>query len=304
MLAATTEENLLDYQLTADDIIHFIHTTQDCTSPTATLMEGHLRLGGISAEGPATKSFEGRYIGLRDLETGRLIGVAGHYWDGKLLILWPNDQTRSLAVVLTTFAADGAFFSYAECPSEMIFSVRAHLEHVLPHSQTLPIMKLFDIPSVIARIPFDHEQYLIGSPVESELPQLVNWRVDFLTKSAMDIPADRLALARSRSIAYINSYAHEDGMIRVLRHRSTGEMLAMLTLFALTQFAVLLANVFVPKENRRRGFARQMLIGVLTGLFQDRNVQTAVLYTDTPEAVSLYESIGFKTVDRLYYLHR
>jgi len=258
--------------------------------PSALLILGNLlKTGGLVEY--SGQPFQGQFYGLFAANEHGCVGVAVRFWTGLVVLSWRNEHVDYLADVN---------YNLTENVTRMEGSpaVVQHLATLLaPNSWSLRLKTMLSVDLASQdRADLDPD-YFVDRLRPIDLPILVTWRSRFLHESSQtpisNLPASPSSESASDHTAAAEQYIREmNGSIRVLIGKQDEQALAMLTYNSMVPSAVLVGNMYVPVEGRRKGYGRQLLLGCLKALKKE-GVQNVMVYTDNVVAEALYRAVGF-----------
>ncbi len=249
---------------------------------TSLLLRSNLRAAGLVDRG---QRLEATYAAA--IEAGRVLAVAAHCWNGNLLVLAPSHvaQAARLAVGRTGRPVAGLFGPWPE-----VVTARQALALTDATTTTDSRDVLYTLDLEHLRLPpsLQSGEAVCRLAVESELPLLTQWRVDFALQALG--ASDSVTLrAASREIVE-SSQATGDLWLLTVGDRPV----ACSIFIARVPDTVLIGGVWTPPEFRGRGYARAVVAGSLDAARQ-RGACRAVLFADraNPSSRAAYEAIGF-----------
>lgn len=236
--------------------------------------------------------YEGQYYGLLNGEDD-LIGIVIHYWNGNLFVLWPENQTDALRSTISNALQQRPIFR-VEGSGAAVKQVESM--KIMPNAKlSVKTILSLDLNAITCES-LDQAFQLQLEFTNDEMAVLSGRRLEFLMESyGLGQPTDELWMRANQTISELAN----QGTLRVLRQRESGEMLAMLAYNGMSKSSVMIGNLFVTRALRRLGYARQLMLRCLhelTGI----GVRIICLYTGNHAAEALYLSLGFKIVDQPY----
>lgn len=262
-----------------EDVLALLKAQQD--DPVAVLIQNNLlQTGGIVDY--EEQPFHGHYYGL--FRDGNLIGVAAHYWNGTVMLVWPVEDNESIDGLVF----EGPVKRIESCQSAVIERLLGQFDAAQIQSKTV-----YALTGLDSAFPLEPD-YFVDRAREHDQELIASWRVQFLTES-YGPGDDHMQVAEQ----YVRDMLPS---IRVLVGKEDEVAMAMLAYNALIpEQAAVIGSLFVPAEDRGRGLATQLLRGCLNSLRGD-SVRSVLLYTRNPIAQHLYASHGFKPTGKITIL--
>ncbi|HEX4628628.1 MAG TPA: GNAT family N-acetyltransferase [Gemmatimonadales bacterium] len=252
---------------------------------TSMFLRANARAAGLVDRG---EPMQATYVAA--VVDGRIRGVAAHCWNGMVLVQAPEhvaavtrEAVRHSRRAVTGFSG----------PWEQVVPARRalDLEAAPAAKDSREELYVLDLARLILPPALAGGQLRCCHPQESELEQLVEWRVQFALEAlgAADGPELRRS---SRADVLLH---HQRGSDWVLR---AGPDLVSYSVFnAMLPEIVQIGGVWTPPELRRRGYARSVVAGSLLAA-RKQSVQRAVLFADPSNASAraAYLALGFQIV--------
>jgi GNAT superfamily N-acetyltransferase len=246
-------------------------------------LRGNIRRAGLDYKGGA---FEAQYVG--GFEDDRLAAVAGHCWNGVLLLQAPS-CAAPLAVAVTQWS--GRRVTGFSGPVDAVREARTALQlndaaAVVDADEDLYAL---DLDELIVPAALASGEVACRAPRADEHDLLRAWRV------AYDIEAlgspDSLD-TRRRAHTFLDAQL-ADGHAWIAVHDGRPASLAAFN--AALPDIVQLGGIYTPPALRGRGFARAAVAASLVAA-RHQGVTRAVLFTKNPSAARSYEAVGFRRV--------
>jgi ribosomal protein S18 acetylase RimI-like enzyme len=224
------------------------------------------------------------------LESGRMVGVVAHCWNGMVLV-----QAPAHVAVLAVEAVRRSRRTVTGLSGPWAEVVAARAALGLATAQAIKDSRdelyALDLDRLVVPAPLASGAVRARHPEPGELELLVDWRVRFSVEAlgATDGPALRRA---SRADVLLQ---HERGADWVLVHEGTPVAYAVFS--AMLPEIVQIGGVWTPPACRGRGHARSLVAGSLVAA-RKQGVARAVLFADPLNAAArvAYRSIGFEIV--------
>jgi GNAT superfamily N-acetyltransferase len=257
-------------------------------SDTCMLLRSNLRTVGLTWSPPAGAVAQAQYVVAR--RDGALIGVAGHAWNGNLLL-----QTDADAGALAIAAARLSRRPVAGLLGavDQVASTRAALglgdaPVNLDSEETLMALAL----DRLAVPPALRDGEVTGRPATAaDREVLVAWRAAYLVETGVHAPGSS---AQALAAAAIDGALARQQVWVVERD---GAPVAMCTHNAVLPDSVQVGGVFTPPALRGRGFARTVVVRSLLDA-RAAGAARAILFTPRPDAVAAYRAVGFEPIGR------
>lgn len=257
-------------------------------SDTCMLLRSNLRTVGLAWTPPAGAVAQAQYVvGRRD---GELMGVAGHAWNGNVL-LQADADAGALAVRAAQHSGRrvaGLLGAFDQVASARAALGLADAPVSLDSEETLMALAL----DQLAVPPALQSGAVTGRrAAAADREVLVAWRAAYLVETGAHVPGSD---PRTQAGAAI------DGALA--RHQvwlveCSGAPVAMCTHNAVLPDAVQVGGVFTPPALRGRGFARAVVARSLLDA-RTAGAARAILFTPRPDAVAAYRAVGFEPIGR------
>ena len=244
-------------------------------------LRANSRLAGLEYHG---EFLQGHYVAA--FSGTDIVGVAGHFWNGMLILQAPE---RVAEVARAVLAASGRTVSGFIGPREQVEGARDALALMdaptrIAHHDGLFALQLSElaIPAALA-----NGELKCRAPIAEDRDTLSDWRLayDIETLGGTDTPE-----ARSAAAHWATSQISE-GTGRVATQGGT--LLSVSAFNAALPDLVQLGGIFTPVERRGRGYARAAIAASLIAA-RERGVTRAVLFASNPLAIRCYEALGFQ----------
>jgi RimJ/RimL family protein N-acetyltransferase len=250
-------------------------------------LRSNARSAGLTDRG---QPMQATYVAA--FEDGRIAGVAAHCWNGMLLVQAPEGGHAAAAAREAVRRSGRTVTGFSGPWSQVVAAREALGLGAAPTAKdsrdelyALEIARLV-VPPDLAR-----GELRCRHPLESELEQLVDWRVRFAIEAlgATDSPDLRHASTDDVRLQ------HERGTDWVLLAGGTPASYAVFN--AMLPDIVQIGGVWTPREVRGRGYARSVVAGSLLAA-RKQGVARAVLFADPANAAArrAYQFLGFQIV--------
>jgi RimJ/RimL family protein N-acetyltransferase len=242
---------------------------------TSMFMLSNSRMAGLVDEG---KPYQATYAGA--FESGELVGVAAHCWNGMVLVQAPHALVGELArfAVAKSHRAVAGFSGAAD----QVALARSEFE--LPVAAVDEVESLYSLELADLIVPA--ALGVCRRPVAAELPQLAAWRRAYHLESLGAIDSAGIAAQATREIDQLVALA------RIWVLEVAGAIVAMTGFNAQIPGIAQVGGVFTPPELRNRGYARRVVAGSL--IDSRGEISRAILFTPNPSAARAYAAIGFR----------
>lgn len=254
-------------------------------SDTTMFLRSNLRRAGFVYTGAP---YEGTYAGAFEGEA--LVGVAGHFWNGNIIVAGGAHVTALVRCLATLSRREvkGFLGSHAEVTRAIdalgldVASARINSKEIL---YRLDLVELVVPPLLL------DGTVRARTPNDDEMPLLLDWRMAYMAET-MSVPDTAKTRAEQRRSLEGFHRHHED--ILVTRD---GEPVSYSGFNATLPDIVQVGGVWTVPEQRGRGYARTAVAASLVAA-RGRNVERAILFTgeDNAAANRAYAAIGFRAV--------
>lgn len=237
--------------------------------------------------------FEGTYAAV--LEDGAITALAGHAWNGRILLQAPRSAAGLLDYLVPL---SGRTVSGFTGPLDQVEKAGAW-------AGTSGARPSFKRRTLLMTLDLDHldppgafkRGLVCRAPDESELDFVVAWRVAFVAGLIGSPETDDMR----RSERIIAEILHKDGHHWLLTDH--GHPVAYAGFNAVLPDAVQLAWVYTPPEHRGRGYGRGVVAGALMRAHADGVARGVLAVEDDNEpAIRAYRALGFREVGLYGYL--
>lgn len=223
-------------------------------------------------------------------EQGRITDVAGHFWNGRLILQAPNHGTELARLAVRT---SGRALNGLIGPWEQVTSVRVGLGLSEAPATLESPEDLFSLELARLRVPEALQSGWVTCRQSraSELAALTAWRVEFNVETSSTARSTDLTAACEESVRE----AHNRGWQFVLEEG--GVVVSTAAFNARIPECVQLGGVWTPPGQRGRGFARAVVAGALLDA-RAAGTTTSALFTarNNHPARRAYESLGYERV--------
>ena len=248
-------------------------------------LRANLRSAGIIDRG---EPFQATYVGA--LDTGELVGVAAHCWNGNLLLQAPAFLTSVVRAAVERSGRDvmGIIGPWAQlCAARRALRMDDRPAR-LESREGLFALALADL---IRPAALDAPGVRCRRTVDGDLDLVTDWRIAY---SVEILGAAEDEMLRTESRADVEQQ-HATGSAWLLEHGDTP--LAFSAFNASLPDVVQIGGVFTPPAERGRGYARAVVAGSLVAVAAS-GVRRAVLFTgdDNVAARRAYGAIGFREI--------
>jgi GNAT superfamily N-acetyltransferase len=217
-----------------------------------------------------------------------MVGVAAHYWNGKVVIQAPS---HAGALAVASVQGSGREVNGLVGPAAQVRDARAALgltdrAVALEGDEWLYALDLsgLQVPALLTR-----GEITCRPPHASERDTLCAWRLayDIELLGAADTPEQRAG-----SAAFLDAQIAA-GNAWVAVH---GSQLVSLSAFNATlPDMVQLGGIYTPPAHRGRGYAKAVVAWSLQ-VARERGATRAILFTSNPSAARTYEALGFERI--------
>lgn len=247
-------------------------------------LRANARMAGLEDHGAPHQA---TYAALFDA-AGRIVAVAGHCWNGILLMQAP----QSAAVVArAAVEASGRQVTGLSGPLAHVLEARTALgladaAMTLDGAEGLYAIDLttFEVPAALA-----DAVAACRAPRPHEYDRLREWRVayDIETLGATASPEQR-----RRSNEFLDAQIVAGNVWVAI---ADGAPVSLSALNAALPDIVQLGGIYTPPALRGRGYAKAAVAATLVAS-RERGATRAVLFTGNPSAVRSYEAVGFRLI--------
>ena len=254
------------------------------TQPDVTLFQAaNLERAGFADDG---RAYGGTWAGC--FESGRLVAVAQHAWNGMVVLAGSTGSVAQAAEAAV--AASGRPVSGLAGPWTAIVAAEPA---VAPPGQagagrlrTREVLMALEAAAWPVATP---ELAGVRRALASDMDVLVPWRLDYEHES-LGVPLDQLDAAAARS-SLERALARDD--VYVLE--AQGQLVAMTGFNARVRDVVQVGGGFTPKPLRSRGHARRVVAGSLVDAARS-GARRSVLFTDEANhpALACYRRLGYR----------
>jgi uncharacterized protein len=240
-------------------------------------LRSNLRAAGLVFE---DKRLQGTWVA--EEEQGELTGIVCHAWNGNLLFQAPRHAAQ-----LAAFARQqsGRKVEGLVGPWEQVQPAREALKLDETPPSFSSLEHLFALSLAELRVPSAPGECRRVAPEDFEA--VVEQRAAFVIEALGGKPSPSIRSGAEALVA--------EGSYFVVRHE--GRVVASGCFNARLPDCVQLGGIYTPPEDRNRGYARQLVAGMLLAA-RGEGVTRAVLFTDEHNAAAqrAYEAIGFRRI--------
>jgi len=244
---------------------------------TSMFMRSNVLRGGLEDRGqPLQATYAAAF------QAGRIAAVAAHCWNGMLLLQAP-EQLR--AVAIAAIEASGRTLKGISGPADQVRAARDALGVRDPSVDDADALYSLELSQL--RIPDLLSSLRCRHPEASELPQLIEWREEYLTEIGLGARGPSVREQARSGIELLQA----QGAHWVLEE--AGALVSYTAFNARLPDIVQVGGVWTPKALRGRGYAR---CAVAHSLLEARaaGARRSILFTNRPDAVRAYEALGFR----------
>jgi uncharacterized protein len=219
---------------------------------------------------------------------GRMVGVAGHCWNGMLLVQAP-EQAAALAQACVGWSGRAVTGFMGPVAHVRQAQAALRLGDAAVSLDGEEALYALDLADVIVPAALADGSIVCRTPRPEERGLLCEWRIayDIETLNATDSPEQR-----RNSAAFLDAQiARGDAWVAL----DVGALVSLAAFNATLPDIVQLGGIYTPPERRRRGYARAAVAWSLLAA-RERGASRAVLFTGNPNAVRCYEAVGFRHV--------
>jgi uncharacterized protein len=250
----------------------------------AMFLRSNLRTAGIVYRG---RPFEGLYVAA--IEGGRIAGVAGHFWNGILLLL---AERHAEALAIAARDCSGRAVVGIIGPLDEVKRARRALSMDKAMSQKESDEGLYALELADLRVPAAlSEGSVTCRPVcDGDVPLLVDWRYAYAQEALNAAPGGAL---RARCREEIETLGLDRQFVLTERDR----LVAYSAFNAALPDIVQIGGVWTPPELRGRGYGRIVVAGSLLTA-RTKGATRAVLFTDDANLAArrAYTALGFRRI--------
>ncbi|MEB4590247.1 GNAT family N-acetyltransferase [Candidatus Thiothrix sp. Deng01] len=265
-----------------DAVLHFLSLHLD----SSMVLYSNVSQYGLAYAG---QPGQGEYFGAFSPQ-GALLGVMAHYWHGGIFLQAPDEPVR--------IALMQAFRQQVSRPVDKAVGTAAQVESVVKtwglsaeDFRLDSVQQLYRLELSALKPPEDgrSQHCRIITPQAQHRPLLERWfRAHFL-ESLGATDDDNLTQTVANRVGQLLAEGH-DWLLEY------GDELVCLSGFnARLPGWVQVGPVWTPPEHRNRGYAR-ILTGLTLKAAAAEGVHTAILFTDNPAAMRVYEALGFQRI--------
>lgn len=256
------------------------------TRPDTTMfLRGNLRQAGLVDRG---EPLQGTYAAA--FEGDRVVAVAGHFWNGNVILEAPVHLREVLGAALAASSRDlrGLVGTHAQVVEARTLLALEEAPAMMDSHEVLYALDLADlrVPEALATGEVTHRRASMD-----DLDVMLPWRLayDLETLGADDTPAFRKA-GRQRVTHWI-------GLGNAWVLEQDGRPVSMTGFNAVLPDCVQVGGVYTPPELRSRGHARAAVAGSLLDARADGATRT-ILFTaeENHPARACYEGLGYEIV--------
>lgn len=247
---------------------------------TSMFLRSNARQAGLIYSG---KRLEALYMGA--FQSGDLVGVAAHGWNGMLLLQSP-EQTE--VVARAAVEASRRPVSGLAGPARQVRATRRalNLDEVPATLEEDEDLYALDLPGWVMPDVLQGGTVTCRPPLPSERDTLIDWRVGYEVETLGRQETDAL---RAQATEWMDGYI-TDGAAWVAA--ASGKPVSLCINVRMPDI-VQLGGVYTPPAERGRGYARAVVAhSVLAS--KRLGTERAVLFTSNPNAVRTYEAVGFR----------
>ncbi|MBV8061033.1 MAG: GNAT family N-acetyltransferase [Alphaproteobacteria bacterium] len=227
---------------------------------------------------------------------GDLVGVLSHAWLGHMQVFM-TDKSAAVALASTWREHhDGKPRKLSEIlgPMDDVLAIRQALgidEHDLRAGGRDEYLFTLDISTMNVPPQLHEPEYIVRRATIEDGATLIPWRYEFYMEALGDPGGED---ARRRAEANINGMIHEKN-VYVLEYR--GQIVSFCGCGGYLPDWRGIGPVWTPVSFRGKGYARIVTAGALN-IVRAGGVRHAVLFSENPQAIRLYEALGFQKIGR------
>ncbi len=253
-------------------------------------LRSNIRRAGLVNHGAP---FQGTYAAA--LEDGEITALAGHEWNGRILLQTPRFAVRlvDFLVALTGRPVSGFTGPLDQVEKAGVWAGASKARLSFKGRALLMALDLdrLDAPEALKR------GLVCRAPHDGELDLVTGWRVAFMAE-ALDV---RATDSMRRSERIIAETLHKERHHWVLT--DDGRPVAYAGFNAALPDAVQLAWVYTPPRQRGRGYGRAVVAGALICAHQGGVARGVLAVEDDNEpAIRAYRALGFREIGLVGYL--
>ena len=218
-------------------------------------------------------------------EEGRLVAVAGHCWNGNLILQAPRETG---AVAREALRASGRKLTALSGPWEQVLGARAELGLESRPTLTRDRDALFDLDLAALVVPPPRPSLECRRPERHELQACAEWRYAYMIETGFGVASPELRAAAYQSVDQLHDLGDDWVLV------DGGRLVAYSAFNARLPDIVQVGGVFTPLELRGRGYGRRVVAGSLLAA-RAGGATRAVLFTfeTNLQAVRAYQALGF-----------
>ena len=268
-----------------DDDLAAIDAFLAARTDTCMILRSNLRAVGLAWSGAR---YQAEYVVAR--RGGALVGVAGHAWNGALL-LQADDAVDQLA--RAAVARSRRRVTSIQGPADQVARARGALglgaaPAALDAEET---MLALDLAALRVPAPLAGGEVRARRADAADRSWLVGWRAAYLVET-LGVAAGPATEARAASAI---DAAIAERHLWLVEHAGAPAAISMFN--ARLPDAVQVGGVYTPPPRRGRGFARSVVAAALLDA-RGAGVTRAVLYTPSADALAAYRALGFEVIGR------
>lgn len=253
---------------------------------TSMFLVSNVRKAGLIDRG---ERYHGTYAAA--WSGGRIEAVAGHFWNGILILQAP---CRLEEVVRTALTSSGRPLTGIIGPADQVAGALRVIggDNVNIRIDEQEILYTLDLAALNVPEPLASAELVGRRARRDDAELLAAWNADYSVEALGEEDTPELRRAHQAGI---------DGMIAERRTwvlEDAGRPVAMCSFNAQISEAVQVGGVWTPPELRSRGYGRSVVAAALRDARQD-GVQQAILFTGVENipAQKAYEALGFRPED-------
>jgi uncharacterized protein len=250
----------------------------------AMFLRSNLRTAGMEYRG---RPFEGLYVAA--VEGGRIAGVAGHFWNGILLLL---AERHAEALAVAARDCSGRAVVGIIGPLDEVKRARRALSMDEAMSQKESDEGLYALELADLRVPaaLSEGSATCRPACDGDVPLLVDWRYAYAQEALNAAPGEAL---RAQCRGEIETLGLDRQFVLMERDRPV----AYSAFNAALPDIVQIGGVWTPPELRSRGYGRMVVAGSLLAA-RTKGASRAVLFTDDANLAArrAYAALGFRRI--------
>jgi uncharacterized protein len=250
----------------------------------AMFLRSNLRKAGILYRG---QPFEGLYVAA--IEGGRIAGVAGHFWNGILLLL---AERHAEALAVAARDRSGRAIAGIIGPLDEVKRARIALSMDQAVSQKEGDEGLYtlDLPDLKVPPALGEGSVICRPAFDRDVPLLADWHYAY-SQEALKAPAGEALRAHCREVI------ERLGLDRQFVLTDRDQPVAYSAFNAALPDIVQIGGVWTPPALRGRGYGRMVVAGSLLAA-RAKGAGRAVLFTDNANLAArcAYAALGFRRV--------